>query len=200
MAPRSGAGSGARVRLGGFEPPTRGLEGRTGQNAIGRRPARDGACGLTLRRFASSSPGSLHEAVSGRLGHEWGTAFTRSTTLFGSWRTSSGSTRARALPLRARRARRRRDASNALAAAGVTVFELARVMGTSVAMIERHYGALLDGAHNVIASRLDAFEVELEQATENGGSLVTSSDEGSRLRQRFEMHPNDPFCAAKLRR
>ena len=43
-------------------------------------------------------------------------------------------------------------ASNALAA-GVTVFELARVMGTSVRMIERHYGALLDGAH---AGRLDA--------------------------------------------
>src|SRR5262249_16881596 len=34
-------------------------------------------------------------------------------------------------------------ASNALAA-GVTVFELARVMGTSVRMIERHYGALLE--------------------------------------------------------
>jgi hypothetical protein len=31
-------------------------------------------------------------------------------------------------------------ASNALAA-DVTVFELARVMGTSVRMIERHYGA-----------------------------------------------------------
>jgi integrase len=54
-------------------------------------------------------------------------------------------------------------ASNALAA-GVTVFELARVMGTSVRMIERHYGALLDGAHNVIASRLDAFDAELEKA------------------------------------
>lgn len=36
--------------------------------------------------------------------------------------------------------------------AGVTVFELARVMGTSVRMIERHYGALLDGAR---ASALD---------------------------------------------
>jgi hypothetical protein len=32
-------------------------------------------------------------------------------------------------------------ASNALAA-GVTVFEPARIMGTSVRMIERHYGAL----------------------------------------------------------
>jgi integrase len=53
-------------------------------------------------------------------------------------------------------------ASNALAA-GVTVFELARVMGTSVAMIERHYGALLDGAHAGIAGRLDALETQLEQ-------------------------------------
>jgi hypothetical protein len=31
-------------------------------------------------------------------------------------------------------------------AAGVSVFELARIMGSSVRMIERHYGALLDGA------------------------------------------------------
>jgi integrase len=57
-------------------------------------------------------------------------------------------------------------ASNALAA-GVTVFELARIMGTSVLMIERHYGALLDGAHAGIAGRLDAFEAQLEQATES---------------------------------
>jgi hypothetical protein len=56
-------------------------------------------------------------------------------------------------------------ASNALAA-GVTVFELARVMGTSVTMIERHYGALLDGAHAGIAGRLDALEAELENAAE----------------------------------
>jgi integrase len=48
-------------------------------------------------------------------------------------------------------------ASDALAA-GVSVFELARVMGTSVRMIERHYGALLDGAAAGIASRLDAFD------------------------------------------
>jgi hypothetical protein len=48
-------------------------------------------------------------------------------------------------------------ASDALAA-GVKVFELARVMGTSVRMIERHYGALLDGAGAGIAGRLDALE------------------------------------------
>jgi integrase len=54
-------------------------------------------------------------------------------------------------------------ASNALAA-GVTVFELARVMGTSVRMIERHYGTLIDGAHAGITSRLDSLEAELARA------------------------------------
>ena len=54
-------------------------------------------------------------------------------------------------------------ASNALAA-GVTVFELAKIMGSSVRMIERHYGALLDGAGARISGRLDAFEAQLEQA------------------------------------
>jgi integrase len=55
-------------------------------------------------------------------------------------------------------------ASNALAA-GVTVFELAKVMGTSVPMIERHYGTLIGGAHAGIAGRLDALETALEQAS-----------------------------------
>jgi integrase len=59
-------------------------------------------------------------------------------------------------------------ASNALAA-GVTVFELARIMGTSVRMIERHYGAFLDGAGAGIARRLDTLEAELEQ---QGDELV----------------------------
>jgi hypothetical protein len=47
--------------------------------------------------------------------------------------------------------------SNAIAA-GIDVFELARVMGTSIEMIERHYGTLLSGAAAGIASRLAAFE------------------------------------------
>jgi integrase len=54
-------------------------------------------------------------------------------------------------------------ASNALAA-GITVFELAKIMGTSVRMIERHYGALIDGAHAGITSRLDALEAGLQKA------------------------------------
>ena len=46
-------------------------------------------------------------------------------------------------------------ASNALAA-GITVYELARIMGTSVSMIEAHYGALLDTAHETMLERLEA--------------------------------------------
>ena len=53
-------------------------------------------------------------------------------------------------------------ASNALAA-GVGIHALARIMGTSVAMIERHYGTLLDGAMESITGRLDAFDAEHEQ-------------------------------------
>jgi integrase len=45
-------------------------------------------------------------------------------------------------------------ASNALARR-VTVYELARIMGTSVAMIEAHYGALLDTAHDSLLERLE---------------------------------------------
>ena len=62
-------------------------------------------------------------------------------------------------------------ASNALAA-GVSVFELARVMGTSVAMIERHYGTLIEGAGADIARRLTAFEAAQERATPEGAEGV----------------------------
>jgi len=37
---------------------------------------------------------------------------------------------------------------------------LARIMGTSVRMIERHYGVLLEGAMESIAARLDAYEAQ----------------------------------------
>jgi integrase len=47
-------------------------------------------------------------------------------------------------------------ATNALAAK-VSVFELAKIMGTSVQMIEKHYGSLLDGAAASITQRLEAF-------------------------------------------
>ena len=38
-----------------------------------------------------------------------------------------------------------------------TVYELARIMGTSVSMIEAHYGALLDTAHTGLLDRLESF-------------------------------------------
>jgi hypothetical protein len=38
-------------------------------------------------------------------------------------------------------------------------------MGTSVRMIERHYGALLDRATAGIAGRLDALDVDRDRAT-----------------------------------
>ncbi len=56
-------------------------------------------------------------------------------------------------------------ASNAIAA-GIDVFELARVMGTSIEMIERHYGTLLSGAAAGIAARLDAFDAAQDEADE----------------------------------
>jgi integrase len=51
-------------------------------------------------------------------------------------------------------------ASYALAA-GVSIFELPRIMGTSIRMIEAHYGALLEGSGAAIAAKLDAYEGRL---------------------------------------
>jgi integrase len=45
-------------------------------------------------------------------------------------------------------------ASNALAA-GITMFELARIMGTSAKMIEQHYGTLIDTARESLLGRLE---------------------------------------------
>ena len=81
---------------------------------------------------------------------EWGIAV----------RTSGVATPARIYDLRST------FASNALAA-DVTVFELARVMGTSVRMIEKHYGTLLEGAHAGIVSRLAAIETELSRVSDD---------------------------------
>jgi integrase len=52
--------------------------------------------------------------------------------------------------------------SHALAG-GVSVFEVAKIAGTSIGMIEKHYGALLDGATASIAGRLDAIEQALTE-------------------------------------
>jgi hypothetical protein len=57
---------------------------------------------------------------------------------------------------------RKTFASDALHA-GVSVFQLARIMGTSVRMIERHYGALLDGSGAEIAGRLDDLDAQRQR-------------------------------------
>lgn len=49
--------------------------------------------------------------------------------------------------------------SNALAS-GLTVFETARVAGTSVKIIELHYGALLDTGHGSLLQRLEAVSTQ----------------------------------------
>jgi integrase len=49
-------------------------------------------------------------------------------------------------------------------AAGVGIHALARIMGTSVEMIELHYGTLLDGALESIATRLDALDSQQDHA------------------------------------
>lgn len=55
-------------------------------------------------------------------------------------------------------------ASDSLAA-GITVFELGRVMGTSIRMLERHYGRLLGGAGASIAARLAAYHAAQQEDT-----------------------------------
>jgi integrase len=55
--------------------------------------------------------------------------------------------------------------TNAISAA-VPLFTIAKVAGTSVEMIERHYGALLDGAIADVADRLDALDVDSDRAAD----------------------------------
>lgn len=62
-------------------------------------------------------------------------------------------------------------ASDALAA-GVPIHALSRIMGTSVQMIERHYGTLLDGALAGIAGRFDALDAERDRATDEAADDV----------------------------
>jgi hypothetical protein len=50
------------------------------------------------------------------------------------------------------------------------VFELARIMGTSVGMIERSYGTLIEGAGADIARRLGAFEQSAHAGAEEARS------------------------------
>jgi hypothetical protein len=59
------------------------------------------------------------------------------------------------------------------------------MMGTSVRMIEKHYGALVDGAHAGITSRLDA----LEAAQAVGRTGLRSGEQEATLRGRAPCEP-----------
>ena len=55
--------------------------------------------------------------------------------------------------------------------AGISVFDLAHIMGTSVLMIERHYGAFLTDSLTSARVRLTSFEVTQQATrTERSGS------------------------------
>lgn len=75
-------------------------------------------------------------------------------------RSSSGS-----LPSPSRMSCGTRSPRMALAA-GVGTFPLARVMGTSLEMIERTYGHLVRGADDAFRSRLDAFAAGRDERAE----------------------------------
>ena len=58
---------------------------------------------------------------------------------------------------------------------------LARYMGTSVEMIERTYGHLVEGADDLFRSRLDAFSVE-----RSGVDVASASESGSENASRIK--------------
>jgi hypothetical protein len=51
------------------------------------------------------------------------------------------------------------------------VFELARIMGTSVRMVERHYGTLLQGSGDAIRSKLDAYDSQRREKLTAEGAV-----------------------------
>jgi hypothetical protein len=53
-------------------------------------------------------------------------------------------------------------------AAGVSAFELARIMGTSVRIIERHYGTLRQDSGDAIRGKLDVYLDRLGQELPTG--------------------------------
>ena len=84
----------------------------------------------------------------------------------GNWRrrTWAPAVEASGIPLPARIYDLRSTFASDALAAGIPVFTVAKVMGTSVGMIERSYGTLLDGAGADFAGRLDALDTERDRA------------------------------------
>ena len=87
------------------------------------------------------------------------------------WREWYPTVRAADLPKRVPYALRHTYASLSIAA-GVSLFELARFMGTSPAMIDRTYGHLLPDALERTRTALDAFLSASETKAQNGDVWV----------------------------
>ena len=138
--------------------------GRTGATAS-KLPRRH-ACtrtshASTVRRCRAADPDTSEGASQTTLGRSISPTFRRRT-----WapaiEAAGITTPARIYDLRST------FASNALAA-GMSVFELARMMGTSGAMIERHYGTLIEGAGADIARRPVALDIPNDRRPDHRG-------------------------------
>ena len=77
-------------------------------------------------------------------------------------------------------------ASNWLAR-GVRTFELGRIMGTSVAMIEAHYGALIDTANDSILARVEGFGMGVRA---RAGHARTSPGNGLKWKRAKGLEPS----------
>jgi hypothetical protein len=85
-------------------------------------------------------------------------------------------------------------ASNALAA-GITVYELARIMGTSVSMIEAHYGALIETARESLLERLESVSVQVPLAARGDAEGNCNDDaDGSDDVRRHRDGTRDSAC------
>jgi integrase len=78
-------------------------------------------------------------------------------------------------------------ASHALAA-GVSIFELARFMGTSVRMIDRTYGHLVRGSEHAVRAKLDAYANRLGACLESRSARRAGDPPGIEVTDLVPMH------------
>ena len=86
--------------------------------------------------------------------------------------------------------------------AGLSIFELARYMGTSVEMIDRVYGHLAHGAEDTARARLDAAYTERlaqERPAADGGVTRRGRDAARILKRAMGSNCHDPQLGKLLR-
>ena len=80
------------------------------------------------------------------------------------------------------------------------MFELARIMGTSVKMIEAHYGTLIDTAHDAILSRLEGFGARTGLGHERGTRSRPKHPDAAWILKRMKGLEPSTFCMARTGR